>query len=201
MNHSHTEHIFRLLDREVWIVTAAASGRRGGLAATWVSPASIDQERPVLLAGIATNHFTAELIDASGSFAAHLLRTDQVELAWNFAGSSGRSRDKFGGLATAGSDTGPPILADCLAWLECRVLHRYDTGDRLFYWADVILSAQHGPGPALREEAFIRGLSDEQRRQLAANRDADIGAQRPWHESWRRQLANLPAPAASFRES
>jgi len=39
----------RLVDRELWIITAADKNRRGGLLATWVSTASIDPERPILL--------------------------------------------------------------------------------------------------------------------------------------------------------
>ena len=75
----------RLLDREIWIITAADGDRRGGLVATWVSSASIDRQRPMLLAGIGPNHFTAELVQATRVFGAHLLRTDQTQLAWNFA--------------------------------------------------------------------------------------------------------------------
>src|SRR2546425_12370950 len=87
----------RLIDREIWIVTAAHGKRRGGLVATWVSSTSIDRQRPVLLAGLAPNHFTTELVQSSKAFAAHLLRPEQTELAWNFARDSGRDRDKFAG--------------------------------------------------------------------------------------------------------
>src|SRR5437762_2455982 len=83
------------LTREVWILTAAHEGRRSGLAATWVSPASLDPAKPMLLAALSLNHFTAELVRGSRTFAAHLLRPNQVEVAWNFARDSGRERDKF----------------------------------------------------------------------------------------------------------
>ncbi len=192
----------RLIDREVWVVTAAASERRGGLVATWVSAASIDRERPVLMAGIAPNHFTAELIDASGAFAAHLLRANQIDLAWKFANGSGRTRDKFAGLP-ANDSAGPPVLADCLAWFDCRVFARHDAGDRLFYWADVVagqvvkMAGTENAAPIpLREHAFLRGLSDEQRRQLAADREADVAVQRPLLERWR-AAANLSWPSPS----
>ena len=86
--------VFRLVSREIWIVTSAAGPRAGGLVATWVSQASIDRERPTAMIGIAPNHFTAELIDASGAFALHLIKAAQVELAWNFALGSGRTRER-----------------------------------------------------------------------------------------------------------
>src|SRR5262245_40900351 len=128
----------RLLDRELWIVTAASGQQRGGLLATWVAVASIDRQRPVLVAGLAPNHFTSELVQASESFAAHLLRPEQIELAWNFARDCGRSRDKLTGLEVKTHETGSPILTDCLAWFDCRVFARHSTGDRLYFWADVI---------------------------------------------------------------
>src|SRR5829696_10406770 len=94
---NQVEAALRLIDRELWIITAAHGDRRGGLLATWVSAASIDPERPILLAGIGPNHFTAELVQSNNAFAAHLLRLDQIELAWNFASGSGRDRDKLAG--------------------------------------------------------------------------------------------------------
>src|SRR5262245_24142815 len=92
------DSVFRLLDRAIWIITAQDGTRRGGLAATWVMQSSIDPAQPLIVAGIAPNHFTAELIEASGAFAAHLLVEDQCDLAFAFAIGSGRDREKLIGL-------------------------------------------------------------------------------------------------------
>jgi flavin reductase (DIM6/NTAB) family NADH-FMN oxidoreductase RutF len=201
MKTSQIDSVLSLLDREVWIVTAAAGGRRGGLAATWVAPASIDHERPMLLAGIAPNHFTAELIEASGALVAHLLRADQAALAWSFACDSGRGRDKLAGLTTSSTSAGSPILDQCLAWCDCRVFGRYDAGDRLYFWADIVAARQLGSGPVLREQALFQALTDQQREKLAAARQTDIGIQRSLHDQWRRQIANLFPACASPSES
>ena len=72
---SQIDKVLRLIDREVWIVTASDGPRRGGLLATWVSAASIDAERPVILAGLAPNHFTTELVQRSGSLAVKVTST------------------------------------------------------------------------------------------------------------------------------
>jgi flavin reductase (DIM6/NTAB) family NADH-FMN oxidoreductase RutF len=191
-NLDQIDAVLKLVDREVWIVTAAAGkdalgNRLGGLTATWVQSASIDRERPVLLAAIAPNHFTAELIQSSGGFAAHLLRVDQVAVAWNFANGSSRDRDKLAGLQFTLGETHSPILADCRAWCDCLVFARFDAGDRLFFWADVLAAGQPSGGPPLREQEFINGLSDDQRAALLAGREADVMIQRPLHEDWRRR--------------
>jgi flavin reductase (DIM6/NTAB) family NADH-FMN oxidoreductase RutF len=190
----------RLLDRELWIITADDGPCRGGLIATWVSSASIDRERPVLLAGLAPNHFTTELVQSSRAFAAHLLRPEQTEIAWNFARDSGRDRNKFKDLEVEFHETGSPILKDCLAWFDCCVFARYDAGDRLFLWADIVAGTLRLPLHAeneengrrslattlpLCEQQFFRSLTNDQRQHLLASRDADTAYLRPLHEKWR----------------
>ena len=190
------EAVFRLVDREIWIVTASDSQRRGGLTATWVSQASIDADRPLVLIGLAPNHFTATLVDASSAFALHLLRPDQTAVAWNFAAGSGRERDKLADLTSRPGQTGSPLIEPCLAWIECRVCARLATGDRNYYWADVVAGdvsaqAEVGPGRPLTERQFFSQLKDHQREQLKANRDQDILVQRPLMEAWRDEVPGL----------
>jgi flavin reductase (DIM6/NTAB) family NADH-FMN oxidoreductase RutF len=188
---SEIDSLLRLVDREVWIVTAAAGGRRGGLMATWVAQASIDRERPVILAGLAPNHFTSGLVEEGQAFVAHLLAESQAELAWNFAKDSGHERDKLAGLATLESASGCPILEHCLAWFDCRVFARHDAGDRLFFWADVVAAERRGTGNPLREQAFIRSLTDEQRKVLALQRELDLKIQRPLADAWRAMCGKM----------
>lgn len=185
--------VFRLVDREIWVVTAATADRCGGLTATWVTQASIDATRPLALIGLAPNHYTAEIVDESGAFALHLLTSDQTDLAWEFANGSGRDRDKFSGLSTCNGTTGSPLIEPCLAWLECEVFARLATADRNYYWADVVdgnvlTEAGSEDKRPLTENRFIQQVSDEQRSQLLASRQFDISVQQPLMEAWRRQL-------------
>lgn len=177
-----------VIDREIWIVTAANDDRRGGLVATWVSEASIDRQTPTLLAGIAPNHFTAELIDASGAFAAHLISRDQIEMTWGFAIGSGRDRDKLADVPHRAGVTGSPILNDCVAFFECRVFSQFDAGDRIYYWADIEDAAKIGEDTPVRQSDLFRAASQQQMHKLAANRDADILIQRPMYQQWRASL-------------
>lgn len=188
--------VFRLVDREIWVVTAATSDCRSGLTATWVSQASIDAEQPLVLIGLAPNHYTAELVDVSSAFALHLLTSEQTDMAWGFANGSGRDRDKFSGVSTRVGATGSPLIEPCLAWLECQVFARLATADRTYYWADVVAGDVTSPDAAagnrpLTEKKFIEQVSGEQRSQLLASRQRDISVQRPLLESWRRELPNL----------
>jgi len=188
--------VFRLVDREIWVVTAATSDRRSGLTATWVSQASIDAARPLVLIGLAPHHYTAEIVDVSGAFALHLLTSEQSDTAWGFANGSGRDRDKFSGLRTRVGATGSPLIEPCLAWLECKVYARLATADRNYYWSDVVAGDVTSPDAAtgdrpLTEKHFIEQVSDEQRSHLKASRHRDISVQHPLTEAWRRELPDL----------
>ena len=181
--------VFELIDREVWIVTASAGDRRGGLVATWVTQASIDPENPVVVVGIAKNHFTAEIIGESGSFVLHLLAEAHLDHVWRFGLTSGRSGDKFKDLEVIETAAGPR-LQRCLAWLRCRVVDPYDGGDRIYFWGDVVDGGQVASGRPLREHDVMAAATPEQLAALRASREADIVAQRPLVAAWRATRMN-----------
>lgn len=130
--------IFNRLDRELWLITARAGKQRSGLIATYVSKVSLVPALPRVTIAIAKHHFTHELIIASRAFCMHLIGEDQIDWVWRFGIPSGREGDKFRGMATSTGNGGSPILSDALAWLDCRVEARMDTGDRTVFLAEVI---------------------------------------------------------------
>jgi flavin reductase (DIM6/NTAB) family NADH-FMN oxidoreductase RutF len=188
-NLDQLDSLLRLVDREIWLVTAAASGKRSGLTATWVSQASIDRERPVLLAGLSPRNFTTELVQQSGLFAAHLVTHEQVNLAYRLAASSGRDGDKLAGELFLAGESRAPVLTKCRAWFLCQVWRQLDTGDRVFFWADVIAAGEgavtNSNEQLLREHAFINALSPAERKHLKNLRETDALALRPLADVWR----------------
>jgi len=110
MDDTAASTLFAWLNREVWLVTASAEGRRGGLIATFVSEASIVSDLPRVLVGLAKQHHTRGLIELSRAFALHLLSEDNLDLVWRFGLQSGRTIDKFAGLSVKAA-TGSPLLA------------------------------------------------------------------------------------------
>lgn len=130
--------LFAWLDREIWLVTAEAEGRRGGLIATFVNQATIVPEMPRMLVGLSRQHHTWELVERSGAFVLHLLSEYQLDWVWQFGLETGRGRDKLAGLRYRTLSTGSPVLEDAVGWLDCRVEGRLDTGDRTVYLAEVV---------------------------------------------------------------
>ena len=178
MNTSPIADILAQLDRELWLVTAQAAAQRGGLIATFVSNASLVADLPRMLIGVAKQHHTWHLIEASGAFALHLFGEDHVDWVWRFGLTSGSSGDKLDGLAFTRGLTGSPLLTAALAWLDCRVEARLDTGDRTVYLAEVVAGAGLRAGAPLSFQRLLALAPLEKKTLLkeALVRDAAVDA-------------------------
>jgi len=138
MNTVEINNVFSQLDPPLWLVTSAHGGQRGGFIATTVTRASIVAEMPRQLITINKRHHTHALIEASGAFGMHLIDETQIELVWRFGLQSGRDIDKLADLSFHTAETGSPLLSEAMAWFDCRVEARMDSGDRSIYLAAVV---------------------------------------------------------------
>ena len=183
--------LFERIDRELWVVTAAAWGRRGGLIATFVSQASIVPEMPRVLVGLAKHHHSWQLVEKSRAFALHLIGEDQLDWVWRFGLRSGRDGDKLDGLTIETGPTGSPILTDAPGWLDCRVEKSIDTGDRTIYLAEVVAS-RLSSDRALLTVAQLRQRADAERRvEMTHQRESDSILDAEAIREWRRRAAGL----------
>ncbi|MGE3171019.1 MAG: flavin reductase family protein [Planctomycetota bacterium] len=128
------KHANRLLNHgPTTLITTAHGARRNVMAAAWVMP--LDFEPPKFAAVVAEGTWTRELLLASGECVLHAPTTQQLDLTWAVGSRSGRDGDKFDQLSIAtepAAVVAAPLIPDCAAWLECRVLpepavqQRYD---------------------------------------------------------------------------
>jgi flavin reductase (DIM6/NTAB) family NADH-FMN oxidoreductase RutF len=133
--------VYHLYDPPLWLVTAAETAtpgsRRGGCIATFVARASIVRDRPRMVAGIARQHHTWRMIEASRRFAVYLLPESALDLVWRFGLATGRDVDKYADLADERTPLGSPRVDGPIAWLDCRVESSMTTGDRSVYVAEI----------------------------------------------------------------
>jgi flavin reductase (DIM6/NTAB) family NADH-FMN oxidoreductase RutF len=186
MDETAASTLFAWVDRELWLVTAQAGGRRGGLIATFVNQASIVPELPRVVVGLAKQHQTWGLVEASGAFALHLIGEQHLDWVWRFGLESGRDADKFRGLAPHAEATGSPLLDDAVGWLDCRVEARLDTGDRTLYLAEVVQGRVTHFGPPLTFKRLLELAPPDRlaelKRQLHADSYADAEAILAWRQ-------------------
>jgi flavin reductase (DIM6/NTAB) family NADH-FMN oxidoreductase RutF len=186
MDSAEISALFADLDRELWLITAQAGARRGGLIATFVSQASIVPELPRVLVGVARQHYTWQLIEQAEAFALHLLADEQLPLVWRFGLQSGRQGDKLEGLSICVGKTGSPIWVDALAWLEARVEGRLETGDRTLYLAEVVDGRWQRHVPPLTVKRLLQLAPPDKlqqlKEQMAHDRAVDAAAIRAWRQ-------------------
>jgi flavin reductase (DIM6/NTAB) family NADH-FMN oxidoreductase RutF len=185
--------LFAQIDRELWLLTAAAGPRRGGLVATFVSQASLAPELPRVLVGLAKHHFTWELVEASSAFALHLLGEEHIDWVWRFALQSGRDVDKLAGLSFSTGAGGSPRLDGVLGWLDCRVEARLDTGDRTVYLGEVVDAHADQCRAPLTLKRALQLATPEQLRELKRLIAHDSALDAEAIHRWRQQ-AGAPQP-------
>ena len=176
--------IFDELDSPVWIVTSAHDNRMSGLVATFVMKASIVDDEPRVLLGIARHHFTHELIRASGRLALHLLRSEQCDLAVHFGLQSGHDVSKLDGVPHEVKNS-LPWPEDCAAVLVGEVEAQFDTGDRTLFLCRITETELNSTGTVLTMSRLLSDMLEEQRHTLKAQLQADADIDREAIRRWR----------------
>ena len=119
-----------------------------------------------MVLGVAKQHHTWGLIEASGRFALHLLYPHQIDLVWRFGLQTGREVDKLAGLEAARTPGGSPLIANTLAWLDCRVEEHMDSGDRTIYLAAVETAANSEHAEPLSVRRLYANAPEDRRKRL-----------------------------------
>ena len=127
----------------VTIVTIQAPGRPPhGL--TVSSFASVSPKPPLILVTIDHRASGHQLLQQAGTgFAVNILAHDQMELSNRFAWVKDVDRFAEGKWTTA--VTGAPVLQNALAWLDCTIHARLDTGNNTIYLG--LVQASEAPRP------------------------------------------------------
>jgi len=129
-------HVIGHFASGVTVLTARDTARDGGddFGATASAVSSLSLEPPMLLVCLNTRSSTQQAIHSSRAFGVNILDEDQGIVAERFASPHGR---KFEGLNVERGEGGVPLLADSLAYCECRVREDVLAGTHRVFLADV----------------------------------------------------------------
>jgi flavin reductase (DIM6/NTAB) family NADH-FMN oxidoreductase RutF len=132
----------------VTVVTASEEGVPVGF--TCQSFASLSLDPPLVVFAAATTSTSWPKMAAAGSFCINILEEHQEPLSRAFAESGS---DKFAGVAWTPAASGAPVIAGCLAWIDCELERIAEAGDHELVIGRV-LDLGSGPGAPL---LFYRG--------------------------------------------
>ena len=119
-------------------VTSAWQGKVNAQIAVAITAASIVPDRPRVLAQIYKGNYSRRLILESQAFGLNFLTREQLHFIRDFGLVSGIDRDKLAGVEYSPGETGVPVIAGCMGFLECRVVNAMDGGDMTCFLADVV---------------------------------------------------------------
>src|SRR5438067_1177325 len=115
------------------VTTIDEAGQFLGVTANSFSSVSLDP--PLVLWSQAVKSHSHPAFFEAGRFAVNILAEDQIELSKRFAKSSPA---KFAGIDIDLGVGGVPLLRDCSARLQCRVVSRVPGGDHTIYVGEVL---------------------------------------------------------------
>jgi flavin reductase (DIM6/NTAB) family NADH-FMN oxidoreductase RutF len=162
--------LLRRLASPIVAVTSAHGGRSNAMILDSATRASISPEHPRLSVYVHKWHLSHDLIGASGRFAAHLLNQDQFELVHQMGFRSGRDTpDKLAGIPHRTGQGGVPVLRDCHAAFECRVLNTMDAGPATLFLGEVVATHAGTPGTLLTADYFRENLPEAWREEFLRN--------------------------------
>jgi len=143
-------------------VTVITTRRKGGIhGMTASSFSSVSLKPPLVLVCVDRRNRTHEHVQEQGCFAIHILAEHQQELSRRCAGAHGETGNELRDVPYREGRSGAPILEECLAHVECRLVHSYEGGDHTIFVGEIIDSGAHeGARPLLYFDGGYRQLAE-----------------------------------------
>lgn len=114
----------------VTVITMHIDGEDHGFTASSFTSLSLD---PMLVLVCVVKSQRSHLqLERAGHFAVNILAFSQLELGQRFADPLAYDR-RFEGLTVARAVSGAPILANSLAWVDCRIQDVFPGGDHSIF--------------------------------------------------------------------
>ena len=117
----------------VTVVTTDGEAGPHGLTANAVASLSLDP--PLVLVAVDKRAHSLDYLKKNRCFAVNILRLDQEEISRRFATPGPKD---FTGLNITTAGTAAPILTDCLAFVDCRVVEILPGGDHEIFVGEIV---------------------------------------------------------------
>lgn len=134
--HSEVTQALRFLEYGLYVVTARHGGDVAAGSCNWVTQASF--EPPLVVAAIKADSRLHGLIAASDAFCVNVLAAEQVDLAQDFFKPTMQQDHRVNDHPFHDGHTGAPVLEECPAYFECRIVGKLHKGDHTIYVGEVV---------------------------------------------------------------
>lgn len=129
----------------IYVLTTAVEDEINGMIASWVS--QISHDPALIMVAVHPNRYSHRMIRQSGCFALHVVEKDRKDFLKRFKGPD--PIGKFSGIGWRKGSTGSPIIEECIAWIECKVLDRLDPGNHTLFIGQIVDAKRVSTNPAM----------------------------------------------------
>ncbi len=127
----------------VAVLTAADGPRRTGALVSWIQQVSF--EPPMVMVAVKRGRPIGPLLTGGKVFALCVLAEDDNDLQRHFSRGYELDQDAFAGVSLETRSTGAPVVADAMAFLDCRLARTAEAGDHTLYLGEVVEGGLLGP--------------------------------------------------------
>jgi flavin reductase (DIM6/NTAB) family NADH-FMN oxidoreductase RutF len=137
--------LFKTLSHGVYVIGVSDGEHHNAFTAAWVMQVSFNP--PLLAISINPSNYSYQLLQAGKICSVNVLTQQQYTVAEHFG--KGGIKEKMAGYDWLSAETGAPILANSLAYFDCRLSHVCDAGDHKLAICQVIAAAKLQDGKPL----------------------------------------------------
>ncbi|MBW8010947.1 MAG: flavin reductase [Chloroflexi bacterium] len=132
----HLRSTMRFWATGVTILTTDFDGTRNGMTVSSFTSLSLDP--PSVLASLGKIAATHDLVAASGVFGITILTSEQEHISNHFTQTDPEIADPFADLSVETLVTGSPFLKGGMAYFDCRVTNKVDSGTHTVFIGEVV---------------------------------------------------------------
>lgn len=120
------------------VTVVTSKDDEGLIGMTASSFSSVSLNPPLVSICVAKHLATHDRIEQASIFAVNILSKNQVDDGLRFAGMLPDVEDRFDGVDYATAETGSPLLANSLGWVDCKLWASHDGGDHTIFVGEVL---------------------------------------------------------------
>ena len=130
------EKAIRKIRNGVFVVTFNLDGKNYGMTTAWVNRASFKPN--MLMVSIGKNRKGGEEILEAEVFCVNILGEDHLEIGRHFGFTNGKNVNDFNDIELKEMENGSPVLKNCVAAVECKLVKKVDAGDHMILFGEIL---------------------------------------------------------------
>ncbi len=147
MDEQAKKQALRMIPYGRFLLTAKQGDEVASGTVNWVTQCSF--KPPLVAVGVKADSHPYRVIRESGAFAVNVLGEDQKDVAQAFFGPVAPEGNRLGPVTFKAGSTGSPVIEECPAYWECRLLSVVEQGDHHVFVGEVVDAGVNNDTPPL----------------------------------------------------